>query len=62
MEKSKINKSVLIVLCLIILLILVWKIVDTYAVFQSQTVGNLEFKKGTWNITINGDQIARRHK
>jgi len=55
-NKNLVKILFLLIMCIVILLI--YKIIDIYALFHSEMEGNVEFKNGTWNITINGENIT----
>lgn len=55
-NKNLVKILFLLIMCIVILLI--YKIIDIYALFHSEMEGNVEFKNGTWNITINGEDIT----
>lgn len=59
MKNKKRNfKIILIILTLIMLIISIYKIVKTYAVFQSEISGISSTELGKWNITINNTDIS----
>lgn len=55
-NKAKIFISIL---CIILLAIIIYKIVNTYAVFYSEVDGIIEIEKGTWRINVNGTDITK---
>lgn len=55
MKNSK-KLFLLVIMCIGILLI--YKIINIYALFQSEMKGNVELDNGVWNIIINGDKIT----
>lgn len=57
----KINKNlqkVLFLLMMCVLALLIYKIIDIYAVFHSEVEANVKLENGVWNITVNGTQIT----
>ena len=57
----KINKNlqkVLFLLMMCVLALLVYKIIEIYAVFHSEVEANVKLENGVWNITVNGTQIT----
>lgn len=59
MNKIKNIKKLLILICMCIILILIYEVIHIYAVFYSEVSGNVQFKKGAWNIIINGTEISK---
>ena len=55
-NKNLIKILFLLIMCITILLI--YKIINIYALFQSEMEGNVKLENGTWNITINGQKIT----
>ena len=51
-------QKVLILVMMCVLALLIYKIINIYAVFHSEVGANVELKNGTWNITVNGTQIT----
>lgn len=51
-------KKFLSLLIICIAVILVYKIIQIYAVFYSEVDANVQLENGTWNIKINGTQIS----
>lgn len=51
-------QKVLIFVMMCVLALLIYKIIDIYAVFHSEVEANVELKNGVWNITVNGTQIT----
>lgn len=58
MKKNKNFKKILFLLIMCICILLIYKIIDIYAVFHSELEANVELKNGVWNITINGEKIT----
>ena len=56
--KNKKSIKILFLLIMCICILLIYKIIDIYALFHSEMIGNVQFKNGTWNITINGEAIT----
>ena len=56
-NKKYINK-IFILIILIVILLIAYKIIDTYAVFQNEIQGNVKCTNGKWNISINGKDIT----
>lgn len=56
-NKNLVKILFLLIMCIVILLI--YKIIDIYALFNSEMEGNVQLKNGTWNITINGENITK---
>ena len=57
----KINKNlqkVLFLLMMCVFALLIYKIIDIYAVFHSEVDANVKLENGVWNITVNGTQIT----
>ena len=52
-------KKFLILMCICLILVLIYKIIQTYALFQSEIQGNVEFTNGTWKIKVNGTEISK---
>lgn len=55
-NKNLVKILFLLIMCIVILLI--YKIIDIYALFHSEMDGNVKFENGIWNITINGENIT----
>ena len=55
-NKNLVKILFLLIMCIVILLI--YKFIDIYALFHSEMEGNVQFENGTWNITINGEDIT----
>ena len=55
-NKNLVKILFLLIMCIVILLI--YKIIDIYALFHSEMEGNVQFENGTWNITVNGEDIT----
>ena len=51
-------KKFLLLLIMFTIILLIYNALKIYAVFYSEMVGNVNFEKGKWNITINGDNIT----
>lgn len=51
-------QKVLIFVMMCIFALLIYKIIDIYAVFHSDVEANVQLKNGVWNITVNGTQIT----
>lgn len=58
MKKNKNLKKVLFLLIMCIAILLIYKIIDIYAVFHSEVGANIQFVNGVWNISVNGTQIT----
>ena len=58
MTKNKNLKKVLFLLMMCILALLIYKIIDIYAVFHSEVEANVKLENGVWNITVNGTKIS----
>lgn len=58
MLKSNDLKKFVALLIICILILLVYKIVQIYAVFHSELDANVKLENGTWNIVVNGTQIS----
>lgn len=58
MEKNKNFKKLLFLLTMCIFILLIYKVIDIYAVFHSEMEANVELKNGIWNITVNGEKIT----
>lgn len=51
-------QKVLVFVMMCIFALLIYKIIDIYAVFHSDVEANVQLKNGVWNITVNGTQIT----
>lgn len=51
-------KKILIILTLFMLGVTVYKIIDTYALFESEISGTLNPSVGKWNIYLNGNDVT----
>ena len=51
-------QKVLFLLMMCVLALLIYKIIDIYAVFHSEVGANVKLENGIWNITVNGTQIT----
>ena len=51
-------QKVLVFVMMCIFALLIYKILDIYAVFHSDVEANVQLKNGVWNITVNGTQIT----
>lgn len=58
MDKNKNLKKILFLLIICIFVLLIYKIVQIYAVFHSEVEANIKLENGTWNITVNGTKIT----
>lgn len=58
MLKSNNLKKFFALLIICILILLIYKIVQIYAVFHSELEANVKLENGTWNIVVNGTQIS----
>lgn len=58
MLKSNNLKKIVALLIICISILLIYKIVQIYAVFHSELEGNVKLENGTWNIVVNGTQIS----
>ena len=58
MKKNKNLQKVLFLLMMCVLALLIYKIIDIYAVFHSEVEANVKLENGVWNITVNGTQIT----
>lgn len=56
MNKNLQKVLILVIMC--ILALLIYKIIDIYAVFHSEVEANVKLENGVWNITVNGTQIT----
>lgn len=56
MNKNLQKVLILVIMC--VLALLIYKIIDIYAVFHSEVEANIELKNGIWNITVNETQIT----
>lgn len=56
-NKNLIKILFLLIVCMVILLI--YKIIDIYALFHSEMNGNVKLENGIWNITVNGKDITK---
>lgn len=59
MKINKKSKIFIFILCVMLLIMVIYKIVNTYALFYSEVNGKVEFKNGTWQIFVNGTDIAQ---
>ena len=51
-------RKILFLLMTSVFILLIYKIIDIYAVFHSEIESNVELENGKWNITINGSDIT----
>lgn len=51
-------KKVLFLLIICIFILLIYKIIDIYAVFHSEMDAYVKLENGIWNITVNGEKIT----
>ncbi len=58
MKKNKKMLLFLIFICLCILMLLIYKVINIYAVFQSNVEASVKFENGIWNINLNGTKIS----
>lgn len=58
MKKNKNLQKLLFLLIMCVCILLIYKIVDIYAVFHSEVKANVKFENGIWNITVNGENIT----
>ena len=58
MKKNKNLQKVLFLLMMCVFALLVYKIIEIYAVFHSEVEANVKLENGVWNITVNGTQIT----
>lgn len=58
MKNNKNLKKVLFLLIMCTTILLIYKIIDIYAVFHSEMEANVKLENGIWNITVNGTQIT----
>ena len=58
MKKNKTIKQILLIALFLVIMLLIYKILDIYAVFQSEVDGKVQFAKGAWNIDVNGVDIT----
>ena len=59
MKKNKNLQKVLFLLMMCVVILLIYKIIDIYAVFHSEVGANIQFVNGVWNISVNGTQITK---
>lgn len=55
----KTKNKIFILISIIILCIIIYEITRIYALFHSELDGNIEFKKGIWNIKVNNTDITK---
>lgn len=58
MTKNKNLKKILFLLIICVFVLLVYKIIQIYAVFHSELEAIVKLENGTWNITVNGTKIS----
>lgn len=58
MTKNKNLKKILFLLIVCVFVLLVYKIIQIYAVFYSEVEANVKLENGAWNITVNGTKIS----
>lgn len=58
-NKEKNLKKFLILAIMCIVIILIYEIIHIYAIFYSETEGNVKLKNGIWNIDVNGTEISK---
>ena len=51
-------KKVFILLMMSVFILLIYKVIDIYAVFHSEVEANVQLEQGVWNIIINGTDIT----
>lgn len=51
-------RKILFLLMTSVFILLIYKIIDIYAVFHSEIESNVALENGKWNITINGSDIT----
>lgn len=51
-------RKILFLLMTSVFILLIYKIIDIYAVFHSEIESNVALENGIWNITINGSDIT----
>ena len=56
--KNKNLVKILFLLIMCIFILLIYKIIDIYALFYSNLESHVQLEKGIWNITINGENIT----
>lgn len=56
--KNKNLLKILFLLIMCIFILLIYKIIDIYALFYSNLESHVQLEKGIWNITINGENIT----
>ena len=59
MKKNKNLQKVLFLLMMCVVILLIYKIIDIYAVFHSEVGANIQLVNGVWNISVNGTQITK---
>ena len=55
---NKLIKRLLLLILVLVIALLIYKLIEIYAIFQSETNADLELKKAAWHIVINGTDIA----
>lgn len=55
---SKNLRKSLILITMVICVFFIYKIINIYAVFQSESEANVKLENGVWNIKVNGTQIT----
>ena len=58
MKKNKNLIKLLFLLIVCIFILLIYKMINIYALFHSEMEGHVTFENGTWNITVNGQDIT----
>lgn len=58
MLKNKYLKKFLFLLIICLFLLLIYNIVQIYAVFYSKMDANVALENGVWNIKVNGTKIS----
>lgn len=56
MNKNMQKALIFVMMC--IFAILIYKIIEIYAIFHSEVKANVQLENGVWNITVNGTQIT----
>lgn len=52
-------KKFFVLLCICLVLVLIYKIIQTYALFQSEIPGVVELDNATWKIKVNKTEITK---
>lgn len=55
---KKTSKKIFILLIMCIIFAIIYEIIHTYAVFESEMTGNVNLEKGNWKISVNNEDVS----